>query len=156
MERWYCTLRQRQVRYVRKTLSFSKSDAYHHMVTNWFIIDHNLAVNSSWLFTTYFVTTTKFESLTGEDWQIVATVEVKSGTDPAGALERLGAIQKSFEQTPPRTRNFAVLGVVTSEMRRRLDEMNVAKDFELYQILNDDKSWNDFIMEIFHHTLRIA
>lgn len=102
------------------------------------------------------MTTTKFESLTGEDWQIVATVEVKSGTDPAGALERLGAIQKSFEQTPPRTRNFAVLGVVTSEMRRRLDEMNVAKDFELYQILNDDKSWDDFIMEIFHHTLRIA
>ncbi len=47
MERWYCTLRQRQARYVRKTLSFSKSDAYHHMVTNWFIIDHNLAVNSS-------------------------------------------------------------------------------------------------------------
>jgi len=34
--------------------------------------------------------------------------------------------------------------------------MNVAKDFELYQILNDDKSWDDFIMEIFHHTLRIA
>ena len=30
MARWYCTLRQRQARYVRKTLSFSKSDAYHH------------------------------------------------------------------------------------------------------------------------------
>lgn len=49
MERWYCTLRQRQARHVCKTLSFSKSDAYQHMVTNWFIIDHNLAVNSSWL-----------------------------------------------------------------------------------------------------------
>ena len=46
MERWYCTLRQRQARYVRKTLSFSKSDAYHQMVTNWFIIDHNLAMKS--------------------------------------------------------------------------------------------------------------
>ena len=46
MERWYCTLRQKQARYVRKTLSFSKSDAYHHMVTNWFIIDHNLAMKS--------------------------------------------------------------------------------------------------------------
>ena len=46
MERWYCTLRQRQARYVRKTLSFSKSDVYHHIVTNWFIIDHNLAMNS--------------------------------------------------------------------------------------------------------------
>ena len=43
MERWYCTLRQRQARYVRKTLSFSKSEAFHNMVTKWFIIDHNLA-----------------------------------------------------------------------------------------------------------------
>jgi len=43
MERWYCTLRQHQARYVRKTLSFSKRDAFHHMVTKWFIVDHNLA-----------------------------------------------------------------------------------------------------------------
>ena len=43
MDRWYCTLRQRQARYVCKTLSFSKRDAFHHMVTKWFIVDHNLA-----------------------------------------------------------------------------------------------------------------
>jgi insertion element IS1 protein InsB len=43
MERWYGTLRQHQARYVRKTLSFSKCDAFHHMVTKWFIVDHNLA-----------------------------------------------------------------------------------------------------------------
>jgi insertion element IS1 protein InsB len=43
MERWYCTLRQHQARYVRKTLSFSKRDAFHQMVTKWFIVDHNLA-----------------------------------------------------------------------------------------------------------------
>ena len=97
----------------------------------------------------------KFESRTEGDWQTVSTVEIKSGTDPAGALERLGAIQKSFEQTPPRSRNFAVLGVVTPEMRRRLDEMNVARDFALYQILNDETAWEDFIRELFHHTLRI-
>jgi IS1 family transposase len=42
MERWYCTIRQRQARYVRKTLSFSKSDAFHHMVTKWYIVEHNL------------------------------------------------------------------------------------------------------------------
>ena len=97
-----------------------------------------------------------FESLNDNDeWQVVATIEVKSGTDPAGALERLGAIQKSFSETPARSRNFAVLGVVTPEMRRRLDDMQVARDFSLYRILNDADSWNDFIQEIFHHTLRI-
>lgn len=98
----------------------------------------------------------KFESRTEGDWHTIATVEIKSGTDPAGALERLGAIQKSFEQTPPRSRNFTVLGVVTPEMRRRLDEMNVARDFDLYQVLNDDYVWDDFVMELFHHTLRIV
>ena len=90
------------------------------------------------------------------EWQIVATIEVKSGTDPAGALERLGAIQKSFAETPARSRNFAVLGVVTPEMRRRLNEMNVARDFSLYRLLHDNGSWDDFVREIFHHTLRIA
>ncbi len=89
------------------------------------------------------------------EWQIIATIEVKSGTDPAGALERLGAIQKSFAETPVRCRNFAVLGAVTPEMRRRLDEMNVAGYYSLYRILNDAESWNDFVQEIFHHTLRV-
>ena len=89
------------------------------------------------------------------EWQIIATVEIKSGTDPAGALERLGAIQKSFAEAPARARNFAVLGVVTPEMRRRLDEMNVARDFSLYRILTDEGAWDDFVGEIFHHTLRI-
>ena len=60
-------------------------------------------------------------------WQVVSTVEIKSGTDPAGALERLGAMQRSFAATPARARNFAVLGVVTPEMRRRLDEMQMAR-----------------------------
>jgi len=52
MERWYNTLRQRQARYVRKTLSFSKSDAFHHMVTKWFIVDHNMAMKQTLSLTT--------------------------------------------------------------------------------------------------------
>ena len=96
-----------------------------------------------------------FESLADDTWTIVSTIEIKSGTDPAGALERLGAIQKSFEQTGPRCRNFAVLGIVTTEMRRRLNEMNVARDFSLRDILSNEDSWEEFAREIFHHTLRI-
>lgn len=98
----------------------------------------------------------KFEALRDEEeWEIVSTVEIKSGTDPAGALERLGAIQKSFVQTPSRSRNFAVLGIVTPAMRNRLNELNVTRDFLLYEILNDNDAWDGFIQEIFHHTLRI-
>lgn len=44
IERWYCTLRQRQACYVRKTLSFSKCDTFRYMVSKWFIINHNLAM----------------------------------------------------------------------------------------------------------------
>jgi len=41
VERFYCALRQRLARYVRKTLSFSKSDRMHHLVTKWFIANYN-------------------------------------------------------------------------------------------------------------------
>jgi len=46
-ERWYCTLRQRISRFVRKTLSFSKSEINHELVTRWFIIQYNLQCHSS-------------------------------------------------------------------------------------------------------------
>ena len=42
MERWNNTLRQSNARYVRKTLSFSKLDFYHELVTRLFIVRHNL------------------------------------------------------------------------------------------------------------------
>ncbi len=45
--RWYNTLRQRLARFVRKTLSFFKSDVYHHIVLKWFITEYNLEQRSS-------------------------------------------------------------------------------------------------------------
>ena len=45
MERWNNTLRQRNARYVRKTLSFSKSDFYHELVTRIFIVEYNQGVS---------------------------------------------------------------------------------------------------------------
>ncbi|MCY4492195.1 MAG: XcyI family restriction endonuclease [Thaumarchaeota archaeon] len=95
-----------------------------------------------------------FEKKTGDTWHIVATIEIKSGTDPAGALERLGALQKSFANTPARSKNFAVLGVITPKMVKRLNEMHVEKYFSLWEVMAEDK-WNGFVKEIFHHTLRL-
>ncbi|MDE2940198.1 MAG: XcyI family restriction endonuclease [Chloroflexota bacterium] len=98
----------------------------------------------------------KFEALNAQGaWEIVSTIEIKSGTDPAGALERLGAIQKSFAETPARSRNFAVLGIVTPAMRQRLNELHMDRDFLLYDLLNNPSAWDDFITEVFHHTLRL-
>jgi insertion element IS1 protein InsB len=49
-ERWNNTLRQWLGRYTRKSLSFSRQDAYHSLVTHWFIILHNLTIRSSLTF----------------------------------------------------------------------------------------------------------
>jgi insertion element IS1 protein InsB len=43
MERWNNTLRQRIARYVRETLSFSKCDFWHQIVTEMFIVTYNLS-----------------------------------------------------------------------------------------------------------------
>ena len=43
IERWFNTLRQRLARFVRKTLSFSKSDTFHEFVFRLFVYHHNWA-----------------------------------------------------------------------------------------------------------------
>lgn len=90
------------------------------------------------------------------DGALVALIEVKAGKDPAGALERLGAIKKTFDEAPPRCENFLVAGVVTQTMRERLDEMRMKRDFDIDLLLHDGGSWADFMDEIFNHALRIA
>ena len=46
VERWNNTCRQSNARYVHKTLSFSKSDFYHELVTRLYIIRYNLTKSS--------------------------------------------------------------------------------------------------------------
>ncbi len=86
----------------------------------------------------------------------VATIEIKGGKDAAGALERLGAMQKSFEATPPNCVNILIAGVVTNEMKARLAGLGVEKVFLLDTLAHDGESWIDFLNEIFHYTIRIT
>ena len=88
--------------------------------------------------------------------KVVATVEIKGGKDPAGALERLGAIQKSFEATPPGCANILIAGVITDEMAVRLDQLGITKRYLLDDLTHDDSKWADFLNEVFHHTVRIT
>ena len=87
---------------------------------------------------------------------LVATIEIKGGRDPAGALERLGAVQKSFENTPPGCTNLLVAGVITPEMQTRLSQMGVVRSFLLDEVAQDGEGWTDFLNEVFHHTIRIT
>ncbi len=92
----------------------------------------------------------------GNSTHVVSTIEIKGGRDPAGALERLGAMQKSFEATPPNCMNMLVAGVVTPAMRARLDQMGVVKVFLLDDLSHDGERWLEFINEVFHYTIRIT
>ena len=87
---------------------------------------------------------------------VISTIEIKGGTDPAGALERLGAVQKSFEATPLGSTNLLVAGIVTAEMEQRLNSLGIRKYFLLDDVTHDGKGWTDFLNEVFHHIIRIT
>ena len=91
-----------------------------------------------------------------QNGNVVSTIEIKGGTDPAGALERLGAVQKSFEATPSGSANLLVAGIVTAEMEQRLNSLGIRKYFLLDDITHDGKGWTDFLNEVFHHIVRIT
>ncbi len=87
--------------------------------------------------------------------RLIATIEIKGGRDPAGALERLGAMTKSFAETPPGCVNFLVAGIITLEMQTRLDAMGNVKVYLLDDVSQDGEPWDDFTNEVFHHAIRV-
>ena len=98
----------------------------------------------------------EFRRSAGSDAPVIATIEIKGGTDPAGALERLGAIQKSFEQTPPGCVNILIAGVITAEMEDRLNALGITRRYLLSDLAHDGPEWLGFLNELFHHTVRIT
>ncbi len=92
--------------------------------------------------------------------ELQATVEIKGGTDPAGALERYGAAKKSFEHAIAecsRCKNFFLACVFTPELQRRIGEDRlVEKTFDIVELLESQELREDFFRELFHHTLRIV
>lgn len=61
---------------------------------------------------------------------IVGVIEIKSGLDPAGALERLGAMLKSFENTLdeyPEAVTILVASCITKELDKRLNASMVVR-----------------------------
>ena len=98
----------------------------------------------------------EFSRKVGDESTTVATIEIKGGKDPAGALERLGAIQKSFEATPPGCVNMLIAGIITPEMRDRLNRLGIGKTFLLDDLAHDGERWANFLNEVFHYTVRIT
>ena len=82
----------------------------------------------------------------------IAVIEVKGGTDPAGALERLGAIKKSFEQARrdnPDVVTILSVSCITNEMGIRLtDDKLIDFIFNLTSIINDMDKRQEFLDKI--------
>lgn len=91
--------------------------------------------------------------------ELLAVIEIKGGTDAAGALERYGAATKSFQhslETSKRCRNFYLAAIITPELERRInDDRLVEKAFDIIEILDTPDSRNKFFNEVFHHALRL-
>lgn len=82
----------------------------------------------------------------------IAVIEIKGGTDPAGALERLGAIKKSFDQARrenPRVITILMVSCITREMGTRLtDDALIDSIFNLTSIINDMDKREEFLGKI--------
>lgn len=98
-------------------------------------------------------------SFTREE-RLLAVVEVKGGTDPAGALERYGAATKSFQHSvnvSPQCQNFFLSAVFTKELTSRISQDRlVNKSFNIVDLLHDKTYRREFLNELFHHTLRLV
>lgn len=91
-------------------------------------------------------------SIIDHNGRLLSVVEVKGGTDPAAALERLGAIKKSFDHARKenkRVETILVVSCITEEMGKRLKKdklINVV--FNLTSIIINMDYREDFINKI--------
>lgn len=80
---------------------------------------------------------------------IVGVIEIKAGLDPAGALERLGAMFKSFENTLaeyPQAVTILVASCITKEVDNRLNaSMVVRQKYITTDITSNDRDKRKFV-----------
>lgn len=95
-------------------------------------------------------------TLVGKQGATAGIIEVKGGTDPAGALERYGAAKKSFENTlrhSPDTKTVLIASCITDEVRERIDQdPTISHYFNLTEIISDPDI-HDQLMEVIYSLL---
>ncbi|MGF1673024.1 MAG: XcyI family restriction endonuclease, partial [Rivularia sp. (in: cyanobacteria)] len=84
----------------------------------------------------------------------VGVIEIKGGTDPAGALERYGAAKKSFEEAlriNPEVKTILVASCITTEVNTRIEnDSTISTYFNLTEVLTEQKlQYKNFIQEVF-------
>jgi hypothetical protein len=91
-------------------------------------------------------------SLFDDSGEIVGIIEIKAGLDPAGALERLGAMLKSFENTLaeyPDAVTILVASCITEEVQSRLGaSMAVRQTYITTEITSNESQRRKFANRI--------
>lgn len=87
-------------------------------------------------------------SMFNDEGAIVGVIEIKAGLDPAGALERLGAMFKSFENTLaeyPDAVTILVASCITDEVEARLGaSMSVRQKYVTAEITSSENNQRKF------------
>ena len=91
-------------------------------------------------------------SIYNDSDEIVCAIEIKAGTDPAGALERLGAMLKSFDNTLqefPNATTILVASCTTDEVESRLGaSTSVGLKYITSEITSSEKNKRKFANRI--------
>lgn len=93
-------------------------------------------------------------TLMGKNGLPWGVIEVKGGTDPAGALERYGAAKKSFENTrkdAPGAKTILIASCITSEARERIsnDRQTIDEFFNLTEVIKEKERYHEFVNLVF-------
>jgi hypothetical protein len=81
-------------------------------------------------------------ALLDQNGRSICIIEVKGGTDPAGALERFGAALKSFEaarSATPSVVTMLVSYMITDEMRKRIEDDRRIEAYDLNALLDEQR-----------------
>ena len=97
-------------------------------------------------------------SLIDTDGSTIAVIEIKGGTDPAGALERYGAAKKSFEEAlrhNSKVITIFVASCITSEVENRINkDETIRQYYNLTSILTNKEKREEFLNYIFNELLK--
>lgn len=92
-------------------------------------------------------------AIIGKQGITLGMIEVKGGTDPAGALERYGAAKKSFEKTlrlNAHAKTILIASCITNEVHERIvQDTTISYYFNLTEVLSTREIYEQFMEVIF-------
>lgn len=87
-----------------------------------------------------------------------AVMEVKGGSDPAGALERYGAVKKSLEESKKvnkKVKTILLMSCITPEVGKRIKtDKAINRCFDLAHILTNEKEKMAFLDYVFSELIK--